>query len=219
MAILHPMVNIAVKAARRAGRIINQAAGNLDVLTVRHKSLNDLVSEVDRASEEAIIETLQSGLPGPRDSSRRERCDRPVRPRLGHRSARRHHQLLARIPAVRGVHRAAAQGRHHARRHLRPMPQRPVHRLTRPRRLPQRQATARFASREADRLAHRHRLPVSHVRASRRLHRHAQRPHDQDRGRPPARLGSAGSRQRGGRASGRHSGRSAWRPGTWRPAA
>jgi myo-inositol-1(or 4)-monophosphatase len=63
MAILHPMVNIAVKAARRAGRIINQAAGNLDVLTVRHKSLNDLVSEVDRASEEAIIETLQRAYP------------------------------------------------------------------------------------------------------------------------------------------------------------
>jgi myo-inositol-1(or 4)-monophosphatase len=63
MAVLHPMVNIAVKAARRAGRIINQAAGNLDVLTVRHKSLNDLVSEVDRASEEVIIETLQTAYP------------------------------------------------------------------------------------------------------------------------------------------------------------
>ena len=63
MAILHPMVNIAVKAARRAGRIINQAAGNLDVLTVRHKSLNDLVSEVDRAAEEAIIETLKTAYP------------------------------------------------------------------------------------------------------------------------------------------------------------
>ena len=32
MATIHPMVNIAVKAARRAGRIINQATGNLDVL-------------------------------------------------------------------------------------------------------------------------------------------------------------------------------------------
>jgi myo-inositol-1(or 4)-monophosphatase len=63
MAINHPMVNIAVKAARRAGRIINQAAGNLDVLTVRHKSLNDLVSEVDRASEAAIIETIHGAYP------------------------------------------------------------------------------------------------------------------------------------------------------------
>jgi len=63
MAILHPMVNIAVKAARRAGRIISQASGNLDVLTVRHKSLNDLVSEVDRAAEEAIIDTLKAAFP------------------------------------------------------------------------------------------------------------------------------------------------------------
>jgi len=57
------MVNIAVKAARRAGRIINQATGNLDVLTVRHKSLNDLVSEVDRAAEAAIIDTLRTAYP------------------------------------------------------------------------------------------------------------------------------------------------------------
>ena len=64
MATVHPMVNIAVKAARRAGRIINQAAGDLDALTVRHKSLNDLVSEVDRAAEVAIIETLQAAYPG-----------------------------------------------------------------------------------------------------------------------------------------------------------
>lgn len=63
MAINHPMINIAVKAARRAGRIINQAADNLDVLTVRHKSLNDLVSEVDRASEAAVIETIRTAYP------------------------------------------------------------------------------------------------------------------------------------------------------------
>jgi myo-inositol-1(or 4)-monophosphatase len=63
MALNHPMVNIAVKAARRAGRIINQAAGNLDVLTVRHKSLNDLVSEVDRGAEAAIIDTLKTAYP------------------------------------------------------------------------------------------------------------------------------------------------------------
>lgn len=57
------MVNIAVRAARRAGSIINRAADNLDVLTVRHKSLNDLVSEVDRAAEDAIIETIKNAYP------------------------------------------------------------------------------------------------------------------------------------------------------------
>jgi len=60
---MHPMVTIAVRAARRAAGIISRAAGNLDVLTVRHKSLNDLVSEVDRAAEEAIIDTLKSSYP------------------------------------------------------------------------------------------------------------------------------------------------------------
>jgi myo-inositol-1(or 4)-monophosphatase len=63
MALNHPFINIAVKAARRAGRIINQAADNLDVLTVRHKSLNDLVSEVDRASEAAIIQIIHAAYP------------------------------------------------------------------------------------------------------------------------------------------------------------
>ena len=63
MALNHPIINIAVKAARRAGRIINQAADNLDALTIKHKSLNDLVSEVDRASEAAIIETIRAAHP------------------------------------------------------------------------------------------------------------------------------------------------------------
>ncbi|MFN0316430.1 MAG: inositol monophosphatase family protein [Burkholderiales bacterium] len=63
MATLHPMVSIAVKAARSAGRVISRGAQNLDALTIRHKSLNDLVSEVDRAAEDAIIETLHASYP------------------------------------------------------------------------------------------------------------------------------------------------------------
>jgi myo-inositol-1(or 4)-monophosphatase len=60
---MHHMLNIAVKAARRAGSIIARASDNLDILTVRHKSLNDLVSEVDKAAEEAIIDTLRTAYP------------------------------------------------------------------------------------------------------------------------------------------------------------
>ncbi len=60
---MHPMLNIAVKAARRAGGIISRASQNLDVLTIKHKSLNDLVSEVDRAAEEAIIDVIKSAYP------------------------------------------------------------------------------------------------------------------------------------------------------------
>ena len=52
---MHPMLNIAVKAARRAGNLIHRAADNLDHLTVTKKSHADYVSEVDRAAERIII--------------------------------------------------------------------------------------------------------------------------------------------------------------------
>jgi myo-inositol-1(or 4)-monophosphatase len=57
------MLNTAIKAARRAGGIINRAARNLDVLAVREKATNDFVTEVDRESEEAIIRTLLEAYP------------------------------------------------------------------------------------------------------------------------------------------------------------
>ncbi len=58
------MLNIAVKAARAAGAIINRAAHDVDVLKVGVKGPNDFVSEVDRAAEEAIIRTLLDAYPG-----------------------------------------------------------------------------------------------------------------------------------------------------------
>ena len=61
---LHPMLNIAVKAARTAGSIINRAALDLEVLKVGSKGPNDFVSEVDRNAEAAIIETLLEAYPG-----------------------------------------------------------------------------------------------------------------------------------------------------------
>ena len=61
---LHPMLNIAIKAARTAGSIINRAALDLEVLKVGSKGPNDYVSEVDRAAEAAIINTLLEAYPG-----------------------------------------------------------------------------------------------------------------------------------------------------------
>ncbi len=58
------MLNTAVKAARRAGSIINRASRNLDILSVTQKAINDFVSEVDREAENAIIETLHDAYPG-----------------------------------------------------------------------------------------------------------------------------------------------------------
>ena len=57
------MLTIAVKAARRAGNLIHRAADNLDHLTVTKKSHADYVSEVDRAAEQTIIETLLGAYP------------------------------------------------------------------------------------------------------------------------------------------------------------
>src|SRR5215212_6027710 len=61
---MHPMLNIAVKAARRAGNIIIRATRNLDVVAVREKAVNDFVTEVDREAERAIISTLHEAYPG-----------------------------------------------------------------------------------------------------------------------------------------------------------
>src|SRR5512141_2828675 len=61
--IMHPMLIISVKAARRAGNLIHRAADNLDHLTVTKKSHADYVSEVDRAAERIIIEALQEAYP------------------------------------------------------------------------------------------------------------------------------------------------------------
>ncbi|WP_090655974.1 inositol monophosphatase family protein [Nitrosomonas marina] len=60
---MHPMLNIAIKAARRAGDIINQASRNLDLLNISKKSRSDYVSEVDGAAEEAIIKILHDAYP------------------------------------------------------------------------------------------------------------------------------------------------------------
>ena len=58
------MLNIAVKAARSAGALINRASMDLDLLKVNTKSPNDFVTEVDHAAEAIIIETLLAAYPG-----------------------------------------------------------------------------------------------------------------------------------------------------------
>ena len=60
---MHPMLNIAVKAARRAGNIITRASRNLDIVAVKEKAANDFVSEVDSEAEQAIIRTLREAYP------------------------------------------------------------------------------------------------------------------------------------------------------------
>ena len=61
---LHPMLNIAIKAARAAGAIINRGSQDLDILKISSKGPNDFVSEIDQMAEQAIIETLLTAYPG-----------------------------------------------------------------------------------------------------------------------------------------------------------
>jgi myo-inositol-1(or 4)-monophosphatase len=58
------MLNIAIKAARSAGAIINRASLDLDRLQVNTKAPNDFVTEVDHAAEAVIIDTLLAAYPG-----------------------------------------------------------------------------------------------------------------------------------------------------------
>ncbi|HMM55577.1 MAG TPA: inositol monophosphatase family protein, partial [Candidatus Desulfobacillus sp.] len=60
---MHPTLNIAVKAARRAGGIINRAARDIDLVKVSAKRDKDFVTEVDQAAEAAIIEVLKEAYP------------------------------------------------------------------------------------------------------------------------------------------------------------
>jgi myo-inositol-1(or 4)-monophosphatase len=57
------MLNIAVRAARRAGSIINRASLDGGALEVRAKRMNDFVTKVDHAAEEAIIDTVRKAYP------------------------------------------------------------------------------------------------------------------------------------------------------------
>ena len=61
---LHPMINVAIKAARAAGSIINRAALDVESVRISQKQVNDFVTEVDQAAEQIIIETLLTAYPG-----------------------------------------------------------------------------------------------------------------------------------------------------------
>jgi len=60
---MHPMLNTAIKAARRAGAIINRASLDLERLQVARKGPKDYVTEVDRAVEDAVIDVLRTAYP------------------------------------------------------------------------------------------------------------------------------------------------------------
>ncbi|MCK5897697.1 MAG: inositol monophosphatase [Methylococcales bacterium] len=58
-----PMLTIAIKAARNAGDIIQQASDNISKLTINIKTKNDYVTEVDQIAEREIINVIRTSYP------------------------------------------------------------------------------------------------------------------------------------------------------------
>ncbi|MCU0768778.1 MAG: inositol monophosphatase [Burkholderiaceae bacterium] len=60
---MHPMLNTAVKAARKAGSVINRASLDLEGIRVGAKGRSDFVTEVDHAAERIIVDILLKAYP------------------------------------------------------------------------------------------------------------------------------------------------------------
>ncbi len=60
---MEPMITIALKAARKAGEVIESAFERLDLVTVEEKGRNDYVSEVDRKAENEVLYHLKKAYP------------------------------------------------------------------------------------------------------------------------------------------------------------
>lgn len=60
---MQPLLNIGLRAARRAADVIVRSLNRLDSLEVSSKGRNDFVSEVDRAAEAEIVATIRKAYP------------------------------------------------------------------------------------------------------------------------------------------------------------
>ena len=61
---MQPLLNIAIRAARRAGEVIIRGMNHLHRLEIRHKGQNDFVTEIDMQAEREIIEIVRKHYPG-----------------------------------------------------------------------------------------------------------------------------------------------------------
>ncbi len=57
------MLNIAIRAARNAGDLIQRSSQNLDNVHIDQKGRNDYASEVDRMAENEIIKVIRTAFP------------------------------------------------------------------------------------------------------------------------------------------------------------
>ena len=59
----HPLLNIALRAARQAGNVIARNIDRFDAFTVAEKAQNDFVTEIDRTAERRIIDCIRKSYP------------------------------------------------------------------------------------------------------------------------------------------------------------
>ena len=59
----HPLLHIAIRAARQAGNVIARNIDRFDAFTVAEKAANDFVTEIDRAAERRIIDCIRKSYP------------------------------------------------------------------------------------------------------------------------------------------------------------
>ncbi len=60
---MHPMLNIALRAARKGGEFIIRQTNQLQGLEITEKGRNDYVSQVDLMTERAIIDVIHNSYP------------------------------------------------------------------------------------------------------------------------------------------------------------
>ncbi len=60
---MQPLLNIAMRAARRAGDLIVKSLSRLDSLKIDSKGRNDFVTDIDRKAEADIIATIRRSYP------------------------------------------------------------------------------------------------------------------------------------------------------------
>jgi len=60
---MHPMLNIGIRAARKAGNLIVKSFENLEEIEITKKGSNDLVTNIDTEAEALIIDIIREAYP------------------------------------------------------------------------------------------------------------------------------------------------------------
>ncbi|RUO29830.1 inositol-1-monophosphatase [Aliidiomarina sedimenti] len=60
---MHPMLNIAVRAARAAGKVVMKSVAQGEKLIIEGKGQHDFVTHIDKAAESVIIDTIRKSYP------------------------------------------------------------------------------------------------------------------------------------------------------------